>query len=155
MVTKEMVTAAQESWGNAIVAIGALKGSPDISAKTSEIIRSLYAFDKGDILFKPTKAAQAQFRPNHKAALSYFIGEDSDFPEDGGFALQPWTNVRFENANIVLEADRAIAMGNYYFTDKATGGETKVEYTFGYKLINGKLMIDLHHSSLPYNPQPA
>jgi len=30
-----------------------------------------------------------------------------------------------------------------------------VEYTFGYKLINGELKIDLHHSSFPYNPTPA
>ena len=40
-------------------------------------------------------------------------------------------------------------MGNYYFTD-LTGVETKVEYTFGYKLSNGELKIDLHHSSLPF-----
>ena len=28
--------------------------------------------------------------------------------------------------------------------------EIKVEYTFGYKLLSGELVIDLHHSSLPY-----
>ena len=42
-------------------------------------------------------------------------------------------------------------MGNYYFEDLA-GNEVKVEYTFGYKLIDGNLKIDLHHSSFPYNP---
>ena len=36
---------------------------------------------------------------------------------------------RFENANIILENDRAIAMGNYFFTD-LQGNEAKVEYTF-------------------------
>ena len=30
------------------------------------------------------------------------------------------------------------------------GNEAKVEYTFGYKLINGNLKIDVHHSSFPY-----
>jgi hypothetical protein len=72
--------------------------------------------------------------------------------EDHGFALQPWNGVRFENHGIVLDLDSAIAMGNYYFTDAATGAETKVEFTFGYiKDDEGKVLINLHHSSLPYS----
>ena len=39
-------------------------------------------------------------------------------------------------------------MGNYYFTD-LSGAETKVEYTFGYQLHEGRLHINLHHSSFP------
>ena len=39
-------------------------------------------------------------------------------------------------------------MGNYFFTD-TSGNEVKVEYTFGYKLIDGNLKIDVHHSSFP------
>ena len=37
-------------------------------------------------------------------------------------------------------------MGNYYFTD-LSGNEAKVEYTFGYKLIEGelKLMFIIRH----------
>ena len=27
-----------------------------------------------------------------------------------------------------------------------------IPYTFGYKLVDGELKIDLHHSSFPYNP---
>ena len=42
-------------------------------------------------------------------------------------------------------------MGNYFFTD-LNGVEAKVEFTFGYKLVEGELRIDLHHSSFPYNP---
>jgi hypothetical protein len=39
---------------------------------------------------------------------------------------------------------------NYFFTPKE-GKEVKVEYTFGYiKGKDGKLKINLHHSSLPY-----
>ena len=57
--------------------------------------------------------------------------------------------MRFENSGFILEEDRALSMGNYFFTD-LNGDEAKVEYTFGYKLINGKLKIDLHHSSFPY-----
>ena len=59
-------------------------------------------------------------------------------------------NVRFENSGLITEDSRAIAMGNYFFTD-LDGNETKVEYTFDYKLVNGKLKIDLNHSSFPYS----
>ena len=38
----------------------------------------------------------------------------------------------------------------YYFKSNDSNA-IKVEYTFGYKLVNGKLKIDLHHSSLPYS----
>jgi len=86
--------------------------------------------------------------------LSYFIGGNAEYPEDKGFALQPWTKVRFENATLLLEENRALAMGNYFFTD-LNGDETKVEYTFGYvKGEDGSLNIDVHHSSLPFNPAP-
>ena len=54
-------------------------------------------------------------------------------------------------SDFILGDNRAIAMGNYYFTD-LNGDEAKVEYTFGYKLIGDDLRIDLHHSSFPYNP---
>ena len=57
--------------------------------------------------------------------------------------------MRFENAGIILEEERAIAMGNYFFTD-LDGNDAKVEYTFGYRLIEGELKIDLHHSSFPF-----
>ena len=105
------------------------------------------------MLFKPTKAAHDQFRETKAEAMSYFVGGEN--PEDHGFAIQPWSAVRFENNGIVIDADAdtAEAMGNYYFTDAKTGTEVKVEYTFAYKrLKDGRLAIFLHHSSLPYQP---
>ena len=46
-------------------------------------------------------------------------------------------------------------MGNYYFTDATDGGESKVEYTFGYQRCDdGKVRIFLHHSSVPYSTAP-
>ena len=154
MVSKEQVLSAQESWGSGVVSIGALMSDMVECKKfAQDFLSNHYAFDSGDVLFKPTKCAVEQFRPTQLEALSYFIaGENRACNEDGGFALNPWTKVRFENAGMVLEENRAIAMGNYFFTDLASGAEVKVEYTFGYKLVNGKLKIDLHHSSFPYNP---
>ncbi len=150
MIIKEEVLAAQKAWGNALVKIGSLKTNMALCEKEAEIqIKKLYAVDEKEILFKPTKAAEIQFRPTLEAAKSYFIGGSEKYPEDHGFALQPWTKVRFENTGIILEENRAIAMGNYYFTD-LSGDETKVEYTFGYIKTGDGLKIDLHHSSLLY-----
>ncbi|GAB1308385.1 hypothetical protein KH5_10680 [Urechidicola sp. KH5] len=153
MITKEQVLKAQNTWGAGVVKIGSLKENrAECEAYTSSFLDELYAFELGAVLFKPTKCAIEQFRPEKAHALSYFIaGDDRACQEDKGFAIQPWTNVRFENHNIILEENRAIAMGNYFFTD-LDGNEAKVEYTFGYKLVDGALKIDVHHSSFPYNP---
>ena len=57
----------------------------------------------------------------------------------------------WENEGILINGDQALSMGNYYFTGP-DGKETKVEYSFGYALDDdGKLRINLHHSSLPYD----
>ena len=151
MITKDQVMEAQEKWGNGVVKIGALKEKrTECEAFASSFLDDRYAFVSSTVLFKPTKCEFEQFRPTKSEALSYFIaGEDRACNEDKGFAIQPWTKVRFENTGIILEEKRAIAMGNYFFTD-LNGDEAKVEYTFGYQLENGELKIDLHHSSFPY-----
>jgi hypothetical protein len=90
-----------------------------------------------------------QFRDTKEEALSYFVGGKE--PEDKGFALAPFTKVRFENHQITTDCDSALAQGNYYFTT-TDGKEVKVEYTFGYvEDTQGNLKINLHHSSLPYS----
>ncbi len=151
MVTQQEVLNAQEAWADAIVKIGELKNDKIKCEKaTVDMLKGLYAFEKGKVLFKPTKASETQFRTTMEAAKSYFIGGNVHFFEDRGFALQPWTKVRFENAHMILEEKRAIVMGNYFFTD-VQGHDTKVEFTFGYvKNKNGELKIDVHHSSLPF-----
>lgn len=157
MITKEQVLSAQENWGAGVVKIGALKDNRNDCVKfANEFLSKRYSFDNGPVLFKPTKCEIEQFRSTQLQALSYFVaGEDRSCDEDKGFAIQPWTKVRFENTDLILEENRAIAMGNYFFTD-LNGNEAKVEYTFGYKLIDGELQIDVHHSSFPYTiDEPA
>ncbi len=150
-IIQEEVIGAQEDWGNAIVAIGeAYTNGRDYQGLAADSLDKLYGYDEGTVLFKPTKASQEQFRLTEEEAISYFV--TGVVPEDLGFALQPWSKVRFEDVGIILDCDSALAMGNYFFTDANTGEETKVEFTFGYrKDENGQLSIDLHHSSLPYN----
>jgi len=145
VISEADITAAQQAWGEGIVAIGAAN---DARAAAADHINALYAYKQGPVLFKPTKAAEQQFRSTFEDALSYFV--TGHIAEDKGFALAPYTNVRFENAAISANCDTALAMGNYYFTT-TEGNEVKVEYSFGYvRDEQGQLRINLHHSSLPY-----
>ncbi|PWE16969.1 hypothetical protein DDZ18_09685 [Marinicauda salina] len=148
-ITVAEVESAQAAWGAGIVRIGEVHAADgDYETAAAEHLETLYAYDLGDVLFKPTKAADDQFRGSFDEAHSYFVG--GIVAEDGGFAINPWTAVRFENEGVITDADSAVAMGNYYFTDPS-GGEVKVEYTFGYvRDAEGDLRINLHHSSLPY-----
>ena len=152
MITKSQIHETQKKWGDGIVKIGALKDNESECLEfTRSFLNSLYDFENNDILFKPTKAADEQFRPNFQMALSYFLGGSQSYClEDEGFAMKPWLDVKFVNSGFIIENERAIAMGNYFFTD-SSGAVVKVEYTFGYKLRNGSLVIDLHHSSLPFS----
>ena len=155
MITKQEVENVQQIWGEGVVKIGSLQNDRAACESFAEaFVDKQYDFQNKEVLFKPTKTSEKQFRIHKDGGVSYFIGGSDDFPEDNGFALQPWTKVRFENVSLILEESRAIAMGNYFFTD-TNGDETKVEYTFAYvKSNNGDLKIDVHHSSLPYNPAP-
>ncbi|MEM9492780.1 MAG: phosphoribosyl-AMP cyclohydrolase [Myxococcota bacterium] len=151
-LTKSDVETAQREWGEGIVAISRVhREGGDYSARAQQHVATLYAYGQTDVMFKPTLAAEDQFRENSEEALSYFIGRAGT--EDSGFAIKGWTKVRWENNAIYTDSDSAMAMGNYYFTGP-DGKETKVEYTFGYvRDKNGKLKINLHHSSLPFDPE--
>jgi hypothetical protein len=143
---------AQQIWADRLTDIGkAFLQNSGHQSIAQKMIDELYGYQEGVVLFKPTKAMEKQFRMTSASALSYFIGENPEYPEDKGFALRPWKNVRFENAGFILKEKSAVAMGNYYFTD-TNGNEVKVEYTFGYFMNkNGDIKINLHHSSLPYS----
>ena len=150
MVSVSDVDSAQKAWGNGIVAIAtAHRDGDDYVSIARNHVDTLYAYGQTNVLFKPTLAAVEQFRPNFESALSYFVASNDECPEDKGFAIKGWTNVRFENADIILGDSTALAMGNYFFTTPE-GDELKVEYTFGYIVdSSGNLRIQLHHSSMP------
>ena len=149
-ITKADVLSAQAEWGYGIVAISSVHAEGgDYKARAKEHINSLYAYGETDVMFKPTLAAEDQFRETFDEALAYFIGAEGT--EDSGFAIKGWTDVRWESNGIYTDDNSAKAMGNYYFTGP-DGEETKVEYTFGYVLDEeGDLKINLHHSSLPFS----
>ena len=151
-ITEKEVLEAQKKWASGVIDIGKKFIEKEDYLFYAEIfLDTLYAFSMGDVLFKPTMASQTQFRLTKKDALSYFVGGDSDFAEDSGFALMNWQTIRFENKRIRIEGNLAVAMGNYFMTRDNV--KTKVEYSLVYKKDDqGNLCIILHDSHLPYIP---
>lgn len=154
-ITEQEVLEAQKIWGEGIVRIGKVYTEEgDYKAEAKKHIADLYGYNLGTVLFKPTLAAEKQFRTTEEGALSYFVGHNENYPEDHGFAIKPWSDVRWESTGIKTEGNMAIAMGNYFFTPAKGGEEVKVEYTFAYtKDDEGVLRIIMHGSHLPYSPK--
>jgi hypothetical protein len=153
-ITESEVLAAQKAWGEALVAISVTydtKGIKDAKALAEKVIDGAYGYQFGSVLFKPTLTVAPQtFRTTRAGALSYFVGGDSNFPQDPGFALKGWRKVEIKNAGIFISGNTATTMGNVMFTDKK-GTITTVDKTWQFlKDDNGKLRIILHHSSLLY-----
>jgi len=155
LITEREILDAQKAWGESIVRIGEIfMEGCDYRTAAIEHINKFYNYQEGLVLFKPTMASVKQFRTDFRGALSYFIGGDEDYPEDRGFAIKPWSKVRWENIGVKIIGNVALAMGNYYFTPANGGDEVKVEYSFAYtKDKDGNLKIILHDSHIPYKPE--
>eukprot|EP00438_Fugacium_kawagutii_P024924 Skav220100 [mRNA] locus=scaffold1991:150465:156219:- [translate_table: standard] len=98
----EEVKAAQKAWADAIKKISKtyLDGG-DYVAAAANAAGELYGYGHGNVLFKPTKAKDVQFRPEASQAMSYFVGakavkQADGIAEDGGFAInggKGWSDV--------------------------------------------------------------
>ncbi len=153
-ITESMVADAQKGWCRALIQIGETKEKGgDFTKVASDIIDAAYNYQNGAVLFKPTLTTGDQvFRMDKEGALAYFVGGNSKYPNDGGFAIKGWKKCESKPRGIILNGDTAISMGNVHFWDK-DGKETVVDKTWGYKLDEkGSLRIILHHSSLQYVP---
>ena len=153
-ISEAEVRAAQVGWCKALVDIsqtGQKDGPAAAKALAEKVIDSAYGYQMGAVLFKPTLTTTPQtFRTTRAGALAYFVGGDSNFPKDKGFALNNWTACKAKNAAVFIAGDSASSMGNVSITDKA-GKVTTVDKTWTYvKDDAGKLRIVVHHSSLPY-----
>jgi len=148
-MTEQDIIKAQNSWSEGIIKMGQLSGDrSSLEIYVSNFLDRLYNFDD-QVLFKPTKAKDIQFRNDKKSAISYFIaGNDRECYEDNGFALSNWSKITFENKDFILGEEHAIAMGNYTFENN--NSKIKVEFSFGYTKVNGLVKINLHHSSIPF-----
>ena len=153
MITKEEVIDFQNSWGSGIIEIGEFYlAGKNYEQLTKEFINKFYSYEENSVLFKPTLASKIQFRTDKIAALSYFIGGNSNFDEDNGFAIKGWHQIRWENVGINIIDDIALCMGNYFFSLKGKE-DLKVEFSLVVRKVNGNLKIILHDSHLPYQQQ--
>jgi hypothetical protein len=153
-ITLAEVQAAQQAWGNALVAISTeyeRNGRGAAARLAGQVLDSAYGYNLGPVLFKPTLTVAPQtFRATREGALAYFVGGDKSFPNDAGFALKGWRSVKVDTRNVVLAGNTAMSVGNVSMTDK-DGKVTTVDKTWGYvRGPDGNLRIVLHHSSLPY-----
>ena len=148
--TKFEIIKAQELWAQNVIEIGDLyTKNKDYKSKANIFVKEFYAFDVGEVLFKPTLASEKQFRYTYDDTLSYFIG--GHISEDNGFALKPWKEINFGERKITILNEIALSMGNYFFHSVDGSDVVKVEFTFGYvKNKDNNLLINLHHSSIPY-----
>jgi len=161
-ITVSEIDAAQKAWGAALVKISDTYASEGFSAAKAfaqKVLDAAYGYNIGEaVSFKPTLTYGSQtFRFTNEGALAYFVGGNTKYPTDTGFALKNWTDVVSYRTGILVDASGrfALSMGNVYFKNKK-GEVTKVDKTWGYYKDNeGVLRIILHHSSLPYVANPA
>ncbi len=151
---EQQIIAAQDAWGEGIIRIGeTFLDKGDYRSAAEEHIHTHYNYQDGSVLFKPTLASERQFRTDYDGALSYFVGGNDEYPEDHGFAIKPWSEVRWDRVGTKIIGNMGVAMGNYFFAPADGSDEVKVEYSFAYTVnSDGELKIILHDSHLPYAP---
>ena len=154
MVTESEMARARQSWGDALIAISLAFENGGIESATvaaERALETLYAYELGPVLFKPTMAGGAQtFRTTRDGALAYFVGHSDEYPNDHGFGLRGWRQVESETAATFVQEGVGMWMGSVTFTD-SSGSVTVVDKSWGYKKdADGVVRIILHHSSLPY-----
>ena len=153
-IVQQDILKALNDWGESLIAISRAyedNGLASARAIAEQTLDRLYGFELGPVLFKPTLSGGPDtFRPTKIGALSYFIGNDPEYPNDSGFAIKFWRSVKPETSATFIQSDVAMWMGWVSFIDK-NNSIVKVDKTFGYaKDKNGTLKIVLHHSSLPF-----
>lgn len=153
-ISEQEVLSAQQGWCKALVDISATyekSGQAAARELAGKVIDAAYGYQMGAVLFKPTLTVNPQtFRTTREGALAYFVGGDSAFPNDTGFALKGWQKCEIDNAAIFITGDSASSMGKVHFTGK-DGKVTSVDKTWQFvKDDAGNLRIVVHHSSLEY-----
>jgi hypothetical protein len=153
--SEKMVFDTLQLWCDNVVATGKINtDNGDVKKFASQILSDNYDYDNGKVLFKPTLAFGSQtFRATKEGALAYFIGGNTDFPDDKGFKLKPWVKVWFNKLDVILHNDLAILQCNVHFIG-ADDSHIFVNKSFVFKICDdNKIRIILHQSSLPYNGQ--
>jgi len=134
------------SWKDGVIDIGiAYQEGIDYREKARTFIETHYAFDTGDVLFKPTFSNDVVFRNNLEDALSYFV--TGDISEDSGFAIKPWEDIKTSEVSFILEHNLCAVMGVLHLKPLNSENKTKIAFTFILVKDNDRFKIKIHHSS--------
>ena len=134
------------SWKDGVIDIGiAYQEGIDYREKARAFIETHYAFDIGDVLFKPTFTNDVVFRNNLEDALSYFVA--GDISEDSGFAIKPWEEIKTSEISFILDHNLCAVMGVLDLKPLNSENKTKIAFTFILVKDNDRFKIKIHHSS--------
>ena len=96
----ENISDAVSAWGDSLLEISNAYENSGIEKATSVaggVLDSLYGYNLGPVLFKPTLSGGSQtFRLTREGALSYFVGQNPVYPHDSGFGIKFWRKVSAE-----------------------------------------------------------
>jgi hypothetical protein len=153
-ISEAQVLQAQQAWCAGLLSISqayASGGFTKAKATANQVLDQAYGYQYGPVAFKPTLTVNPQtFRPTKAGALAYFVGGDPNFPNDRGFAINPWKTCVVRNQVIQLHGMFATTMGNVDLTNDK-GVVTTVDKTWTFiREPDGSVRIILHHSSLPF-----
>ena len=133
------------SWKDGVIDIGiAYQEGIDYREKARTFIETHYAFDTGDVLFKPTFSNDVVFRNNLEDALSYFV--TGDISEDSGFAIKPWEDIKTSEVSFILEHNLCAVMGVLHLKPLNSENKTKIAFNFILVKDNDRFKIKIHHS---------
>ncbi|GIT35074.1 MAG: phosphoribosyl-AMP cyclohydrolase [Gammaproteobacteria bacterium] len=134
------------SWKDGVIDIGkAYQEGIDYREKAKNFVETHYAFDIGDVLFKPTFTNDVVFRNNLEDALSYFV--TGDISEDSGFAIKPWEEIKTSEVSFILDHNLCAVMGVLDLKPLNSENKTKIAFTFILVKDNDRFKIKIHHSS--------
>ena len=129
-ITTDDLAKARQAWGEGLIAISKAYEDDGIDGArpvAQAVLDAAYGYVLGPVLFKPTMASGDQtFRPTNKGALSYFVGHDEEYPQDGGFGIKGWRKMESVTSAEFIEGDVGMWMGWIILTDK-NGNVTKVD----------------------------
>lgn len=151
---EKMVVDTLQLWCDNVVLIGKIyTDGGDFAHAAEKVLTDNYDYDNGKVLFKPTLAFGPQtFRPTKEGALAYFVGGNSNYPNDKGFKLKPWVKVWYNKLDYILHNDIAILQCNVHLIG-ADDSHIFVNKSFVFKICDdNRVRIVLHQSSLPYQP---
>ena len=135
-----------KKWKDGVIEIGtAYQENNNFKEVARAFIQRYYAFEIGDVLFKPTYTNDVVFRNNSETALSYFVS--GDISEDSGFAIKPWENIKVSNTNFLIEDNLCAVMGILNLKPLNSVNETEIAITFILVKVDDELKIKVHHSS--------